>query len=152
MVSDVEFATFRSRLRHKDVYLACGLCLRADTLLHHRIGRQIIREFLEFDPMEFAKQVEALPYPLESTDFRLRYERSIGMQIECPLGYLSRPISLLDLLGTVAGVMLWEDAMEAFLASLGGSSVEGDKPQETHWSQTVFQRQLSRICCFHAWH
>lgn len=152
VVSDGEFHTFRSRLEHMDVYLACGLCLRADTLLHHRVGREIMREFLEFDPMEFTEHVEALRYTLESTDFQLRYKRNLGIQIECPLGYLSRLVSLMDLLGTVAGVVLWENTVQAFLRSGGVSSVEDEQPEETHWSPTKFRRQLSQISCFQEWH
>lgn len=147
VVSDEQFATFKGRLQHIDVHLACGLCLRADVLLHHRVGREIIREFLEFDRTDFTGQVEALRYPLERTDFQLRYQGDFGFQIECPLGYRSGTISPIDLFGTVAGVVLWEGTVEASLRSSGVSSVRDEQPQNVCWSPKELRRQLSRICC-----
>ena len=63
---------------------------------------------LEHDRTESAKQVELLLFPLKRGDFQLRYTREVGIQTECPLGYLSVPIPRLVRMETVVGVMLWQ--------------------------------------------
>lgn len=124
LVSDGIFETFRSRLKHVDVYLACGLCMRLEVLLSSKIGREIVREFLGDDREGFAKNVELLNFPLHQGDFHLRYNREVGIQVECPLGYLSLPMAYVDVWTTSAGVALWEQSLASAVDSSDDASAK----------------------------